>query len=111
MKVIYKATGDFVNFDSYDGTTGEAKISDPAGNSSIVNIDDLVFLSAAQTRTDWEQRRYELSKEAMGALLSSPTYRLCANNNCYDPETGSPEVIAQEAVLYADVLINELTKI
>lgn len=45
---------------------------------------------------DWEQRRYEIAKDAMASLIS-------------DPNIGDCE-IPSEAVRYADALIKELKK-
>lgn len=50
-----------------------------------------------QETIDWEQRRYEIAKDVLTALLSNPTIR---------GEYASSKV----AVDYADALIEELKK-
>lgn len=51
-----------------------------------------------QETIDWEQRRYEIAKDALAALLSNPTIR-----REYIP-------YSKVAVDYADALIEELKK-
>lgn len=51
-----------------------------------------------QTQIDWEQRRYEIARDALTALLSVPTIgAICAP-------------CSKAAVTYADSLIKELKK-
>lgn len=50
---------------------------------------------------DWEQRRYEIAKECMANGLISQ----------YTPEDADVKLLAHDAVLCADVLIEELKKI
>ena len=49
-----------------------------------------------------EQRRYELAKEAMGAILSS-------SEDCYGPDR-APSVVAHAAFDFADAMLAELEK-
>ena len=51
---------------------------------------------------DWEQRRYEIAKEISGYVYSNA---FIANDD-YTP----CELIARDAIKYADALINELKK-
>lgn len=71
---------------------------------------ELDFLEVDTTRKfiDWEQRRYEIAKEAMGALISSPSYQFCEVNNYYEVYIEPSEDVAKDAVKYADALIEEL---
>lgn len=76
---------------------------------------ELIFLDEITpqrtgTPIDWEQRRYELAKEAMGAFIASASYQFCANNNYYEAHIATAEYIAKDAVNYADALIAELRK-
>lgn len=57
---------------------------------------------------DWEQRRYEIAKDAMGAFIASPDYQLWVDNNYYESQHTAPNFVAEEAVKYADALIEEL---
>ena len=50
---------------------------------------------------DWEQRRYEISKDMMAAFLS---------NSCSNVYVGNPDEQAKSAVMFADALIAELKK-
>lgn len=59
---------------------------------------------------NWEQRRYEIAKEAMGAFIASPSYQFFVNNNYYEAQHTAPNFVAKDAVEYADALINELKK-
>lgn len=62
---------------------------------------DLDFLNVENAVIDWEQRRYEIAKSMMVAFLS---------NSCSNVYMNTYENQAQEAVKYADVLIEELKK-
>mgnify|MGYP001015181849 CR=1 FL=1 len=61
-------------------------------------------------KIDWEQRRYEIAKEVMGAFIAGPSYQLCVNNNYYEAILARPWAVAEDAVEYADALIEELKK-
>lgn len=50
---------------------------------------------------DWEQRRYEISKDMIAAFLS---------NSCSNVYIGNPDEQAKCAVMFADALITELKK-
>lgn len=52
--------------------------------------------------TDWEQRRYEIAKEILPTI-----YEIAFEANDYMPPR---ELIAEDAIKYADALINELKK-
>ena len=62
---------------------------------------DLDFLNVENAVIDWEQRRYEIAKSMMAAFLS---------NSCSNVYMNTYENQAQEAVKYADALIEELKK-
>jgi len=63
-----------------------------------------------ETTIDWEQRRYEIAKEAMGAFISSPSYQFWESNKYYESQCSGPNYVAKDAVEYADALIEELKK-
>lgn len=63
-----------------------------------------------ETAIDWEQRRYEIAKEAMGAFISSPSYQFWKENNYYESQHTTPNHVVEDAVEYADALIEELKK-
>lgn len=56
------------------------------------------FREAQSKGIDWEQRRYEIAKDALAALLSNPTIG------------GVYASYSKVAVDYADALIEELKK-
>lgn len=61
-------------------------------------------------KIDWEQRRYEIAKDVMAAFIAGPSYQLCVNNNYYEASFAQPWAVAEDAVEYADALIEELKK-
>lgn len=74
---------------------------------SCYYLSELTFI---KDEIDWEQRRYEIAKEAMGAFIASPSYQYCVNNNYYETQHTAPNFVAKDAVEYADALIEELKK-
>ena len=61
-------------------------------------------------KIDWEKRRYEIACAAMAAFIAGPSYQLCVNNNYYEASIARPRSVAEDAVEYADELIEELKK-
>ena len=60
---------------------------------------------------DWEQRRYEIAREAMSGILSdenSVGYACLAAEYSKDEKHTYPKAISRYAVAYADALIKEL---
>lgn len=94
MKARIKATGEIVEVeDLYDDGTALVK-------GRYFKVSELDFFDNFET-IDWEQRRYEIAKSMMAAFLS---------NSCSDVYMNTYENQAQEAVKYADMLIDELKK-
>ena len=62
---------------------------------------DLELLDTTESPIDWEQRRYEIAKEAMNGLLSAPVVAGVNPNPSYKD-------IATFSVRLADALIKEL---
>lgn len=66
---------------------------------------------------DWEQRRYEIARDMMSALISNPL-SLQADVDKFSPESSTGVELlskivkanAYEAVVFADALIDELKK-
>ena len=56
---------------------------------------------------DWEERRYEIAKDAMAALLNNPQV---LNEETIDgePPRDMAVVIAKASVVFADILTKEL---
>ncbi|KGN88013.1 hypothetical protein [Porphyromonas gulae] len=63
------------------------------GKLEFILKDDLTSIELDPI--DWEQRRYEIAKDAMAVFISSPSY---------------PRAVAEDAVEYAEALIEELKK-
>lgn len=60
---------------------------------------ELDFLNVENSAIDWEQRRYEISKDVLSAFLSN------SNEMIFE---GNPEDHAKDAVVFADALIKKL---
>lgn len=94
MKARIKETGGIVEVeDLYDDGTALV-------NGRYFKVSELDFFDNFET-IDWEQRRYEIAKSMMAAFLS---------NSCSNVYMNTYENQAQEAVKYADMLIDELKK-
>lgn len=60
---------------------------------------------------DWEQRRYEIAKDAMIMIMSDEKLSSQILYTCIlDKDKGSLSNISQTAVMLADILIKELKK-
>ncbi len=102
MKVTVKEPGGVLEIiDLYDDGTAEAT------NGEYYKVSDLHFYFNA---IDWEQRRYEIAKDVMAAFISAPSYQFCVNNNYYETSHSLPRIAAEDAVEYAEALIEELKK-
>lgn len=103
MKARVKATGEIVTLRNLytDGTARDV-------NGLCYYQSDISFIDKSKESINWEQRRYELAKEAMGALISSPSYQFCEVDNYYEVYIESSEDVAKDAMKYADALIEEL---
>lgn len=94
MKARIKTTGEIMEVeDLYDDGTALV-------NGRYFKVSELDFFDNFET-IDWEQRRYEIAKSMMEAFLS---------NSCSNVYMNTYENHAQEAVKYADMLIDELKK-
>lgn len=70
------------------------------------------FIEESNHSIDWEQRRYELAKDFMSAMIASPTYKYCKALE-YDvnkPLREHQDGLAKNAIIYTDRLIAELRK-
>lgn len=109
MKAKIKKTGEIVEVIKYSKYNHCIEYGNSFGEYDTKSLDD-VDLIIDEPAIDWEQRRYEIAKEAMGAFISSPSYQLCMNNNYYDAMHSRPWSVAEIAVEYADALIEELKR-
>ncbi|WP_303021393.1 hypothetical protein [uncultured Muribaculum sp.] len=61
------------------------------------------------SQPDWEQRRYEIAKDAMCAILCNPAIVDKVTEEG-EPAWGAPVAIAKTAVTLAGLLVEELKK-
>lgn len=97
-----KDTGEIVDVVSYSMCGGYTKYIDSKG---VLHKENISFYNAFEdiNEINWEQRRYEIAKEAMNGLLASPIVKGVVPNLPMD-------YIAMNAVRIADCLIEELKK-
>lgn len=110
MKARIKATGEVLRVLDLDSERILIKYGSEVKSLCIHEV-DLISGSVEdyyQREINWEQRRYEIAKEAMGALISSPSYQFYKVNNYYEVYIEPSEEVAKDAVKYADALIEEL---
>ena len=67
-------------------------------------------IAYAEEKVDWEQRRYEIAKSAMNAMLANPELLEVVTNKEYVVSPSCQERVAKVSVGYADALIAELKK-
>ncbi len=60
-------------------------------------------------KIDWEQRRYEIAKDALAAMLGNPGLVNGVSDEG-EPTWDVPAPIASTAVIFADLLVAELKK-
>ena len=112
MKARIKKTDEVLRVS--DVTDNYVYLISPQGGEDIcLPIENVQLLDDCQSKVDhidWEQRRYEIAKDAMSAFISAPSYQFCVNNNYYDAIHSLPRSVAEDAVEYAEALIEELKK-
>ena len=72
---------------------------------------ELELLDTTESPIDWEQRRYEIAKEAMSGILSSEYstgYASLAAEYSKNEKHTYPKAISRYAIACADALIKEL---
>jgi hypothetical protein len=72
---------------------------------------ELELLDTTESHIDWEQRRYEIAKEAMSGILSSEYstgYASLAAEYSKNEKHTYPKAISRYAIACADALIKEL---
>jgi hypothetical protein len=104
MKARIKATGEIVEVeDLYDDGTVLVK-------GMYFKVSELDFFEDFEA-IDWEQRRYEIAKETVTAIMSNEDFY--HQVLCEGAEHGQRQIqtnIARAAVIFADALIEELKK-
>lgn len=79
-------------------------------------IQDIAREFRKPKRIDWEQRRYEIARDALTGLLSNPEINKLYDEGCsilmksYKLGLGKQTAYAQYAINFADALIAELKK-
>lgn len=116
MKARIKKTGEIIEVLGISKEYGTAQYVDSTGTLRIRGFEDneIEIIKETESATifiDWEQRRYELVKEAMGAILSAPEYRnkaLYPSGELKTPRWEEFDDIANRSIMYADTLISKL---
>lgn len=106
MKAKIRKTGEVVDVITYSGHTYRSDIDvvsyiDSKGNECVdMKMNRFWdFEDVEESLIDWEQRRYEISKDVLSAFLSN------SNEIIFE---GNPEDHAKDAVVFADTLIKKL---
>ncbi len=106
MKAKIRKTGEVVDVITYSGHTYRSDIDvvsyiDSKGNECVdMKMNRFWdFEDVEESLIDWEQRRYEISKDVLSAFLSN------SNEMIFE---GNPEDHAKDAVVFADALIKKL---
>ncbi|WP_373804337.1 hypothetical protein [Bacteroides heparinolyticus] len=112
MKAKIKKTGEIVEVINYSKHNHciEYGGDNAFGEYETKSLDDVELILDEQVGIDWEQRRYEIAKEVMAAFIAGPSYQFCVNNNYYEASLARPWAVAEDAVDYAEALIEELKK-
>lgn len=113
MKAKIIETGEEINIIGISKEWGTAQYygSDGIYHQRTFRDKEIEILDTSESTIDWEQRRYELAKEAMMGILSNE-YEV--NYACSEAEYSKNEVrtvpksISRFAVACADALIAEL---
>lgn len=73
-------------------------------------VPEVNFMRQARRRTaqEWEQRRYEIAKEAMCAMLANPEVFKHAAKTAKELRLDSRHTLGKWSVYYADELIHAL---
>lgn len=75
---------------------------------SVININRMMR-KAQDSEPDWEQRRYEIAKDMMTALINNPD--VAASVACGPkPAEGVPVTLAKISLEFADALVAGLKK-
>lgn len=102
MKARVKSTGEIVEVeDLYDDGTALVK-------DRYLKVSELDFFGDFET-IDWEQRRYEIAKETVTAIMSNEDFY--HQVLCEGADHGQRQIqtnIARAAVIFADALIKKL---
>lgn len=113
MKARIKKTGEVLRVS--DVTDNYVYLISPQGGEDIcLPIENVQLLDDCQSKVDhidWEQRRYEIAKEAMAGILSSDeqTGYACTEAIYLKGEKRTtPKAVSRYAIACADALIEEL---
>ena len=109
MKAKIKATGEIINIADYARVV--LSQCDSRGNPIELGFDEVEILQEDTSDIDWEQRKYEVSRNCINGILGNDEMVDLANDaglkkNCRDIPTN----VAEMAVAFADALIAELKK-
>lgn len=110
MKARVKSTGVLIDVIPKINTSAQHSIDNLYVCDNMVFREcDLDFLNVKDSAIDWEQRRYEIAKETVTAIMSNEDFY--HQVLCEGAEHGQRQIqtnIARAAVIFADALIKEL---
>ena len=72
MKARVKATGEIINIADYARVTLDK--CDSYGSPIELSFDEVEILQERSDNIDWEQRRYEIAKETVTAIMSNEDF-------------------------------------
>lgn len=108
MKARIKETGEVLIVEEVSDKHVYVKMPCSIGMSVALRKEEVEILQEGCNMVDWEQRKYEIAKDAMAAFISAPSYQFCANDNYYDASFSNANFLSDDAVKYADALIERL---
>lgn len=116
MKARIIKTGEEITIIGISKEWGTAQYygSDGIYHQKTFSNNEIEFLDITEQQpVDWEQRRYEIAKDAMKGILSNEDQCAYASSEAHyeEGETHTiPKAISRYAVALADTLIEELKK-
>lgn len=115
MKAKIKRTGEIVDVLSYNIAEGDIHTYLNANNdvvrpSYMMNFYKDLEIIQESKEIDWEQRRYEIAKESLVAIMSNDEFyaQVLYESAQLNERRGIPYNISRAAVVFADTLIAEL---
>lgn len=96
MKARVKSTGEIINIADYARVTLDK--CDSYGDPIELSFDEVEILQERSDNIDWEQRRYELAKDIIKAVIA-------------EDRGGDSDAIVKYAVNCADALIKRLKEV
>lgn len=112
MKARIKATGEIIHFLGSSTEYGDCTWIDSKGKFRKGHDMPDIELLEKDKPIDWEQRRYEIAKESICAIMSNEEFyaQVLYEGAELNGRRGIPCNVSHAAVVFADALIEELKK-